>query len=137
MTIEDAIIRFEKIAEKNEEFTRRFNGIGGKAVAKCCDDCAEIASEHRQLVGWLLELKDLRSEQNDESVFIRELMDELAETKRLLGLAVDGLNRKMPCNNDAYAPNSCDICMKQGNCDYANSFSWKHTNEAEKLLKEE
>lgn len=82
MTIEETIISFEKIAEYNESVTKRFNGIGGKAVEKYCEECKQVAAEHRQLIDWLLELKDLRSEQNEEHIFIAELMKENEELQK-------------------------------------------------------
>ena len=65
-----------------------------------------------------------------------EQMIELREAKRLLKLAVEDLT-KIPCNNDVYIPSSCNACIKQGNCDYSDSFKWRYTDEAEKLLKED
>ena len=63
-------------------------------IAKQCDlykveieyKCGE---EHRRIADWLMELKDLRGAQDDQYVFIRDLMDELKETKSLLKLAME------------------------------------------------
>lgn len=51
--------------------------------------CKECAADYRQLVEWLMEYKDLKAEQNDQYVFIHELMTELKEAKRLLKVAVE------------------------------------------------
>lgn len=42
----------------------------------------------------------------------------------------------MPCNNDTHRPESCYICVKHGNCSYADSFKWCKADEALKLIGE-
>ena len=66
---------------------------------------------------------------------ICQLEEQLEKAKRLLKLAVEDL-ATMPCNNDAYRPDSCNICGKQGDCFYSDSFKWRYADEAEKLLEE-
>lgn len=56
------------------------------------ESCKECAADHRQLAEWLMELKDLRAEQNDQYVFIHELMSELKEAKRLLNQISNMMN---------------------------------------------
>ena len=51
MTIEEAIIHCEEVAEEHT----KYNFYGGY---ESCDECAK---EHRQLAKWLEELKSLRS----------------------------------------------------------------------------
>jgi hypothetical protein len=58
---------------------------------------------------------------------------ELKEAKRLLKMAVDDIST-MPCNNDTHSPDSCYICVKHGNCSYADSFKWCKADEALKLI---
>lgn len=60
-------------------------------------------------------------------------LKELKEARRLLKAAVEDL-AKIPCNNDVYIPSSCDACIKQGNCDYSDSFKWRYADEAKKLI---
>ncbi len=60
---------------------------------------------------------------------------ELKEAKRLLKMAVEDLS-KMPCNNDTHSPDSCYICIKHGNCSYADSFKWCKADIALKLIGE-
>ena len=66
---------------------------------------------------------------------LRQAQEQIAEYKRLLKAAVEDL-AKIPCNNDVYIPSSCNACIKQGNCDYSDSFKWRYADEAEKLLNE-
>ena len=60
----------------------------------------------------------------------------LKEAKRLLKMAVEDIS-KMPCNNDTHSPDSCYICVKHGNCSYADSFKWCKADIALKLLNDE
>lgn len=90
MTIEEAIVYYEQEAEKKERMAERIgNQLVGSAVANYQNECLDCAKEYRQLIVWLMELKDLRSEQNEEKVFIDELMKENKELKRLLKMAED------------------------------------------------
>ena len=80
------------------------------------------------------------AEENQQSLekrdkMLRDTVAELVEAKRLLKAAVEDL-AKIPCNNDVYIPSSCTACIKQGNCDYSDSFKWRYADEAEKLLNE-
>jgi len=58
---------------------------------------------------------------------------ELKEAKRLLKMAVEDIS-KMPCNNDTHSLDSCYICVKHGNCSYADSFKWCKADIALKLI---
>lgn len=102
--------------------------------------CTKCAADHRQLAEWLTELKQWRRVYGicpSYEMCIPECREgydaQIAEHKRLLKLAVDDL-AKIPCNNDVYIPSSCDACIKQGNCDYTDSFKWRYADEALKLL---
>ena len=58
-------------------------------IAKQCDlykveieyKCGE---EHRRIADWLMELKDLRGAQDDQYVFIHELMNEIKVLKNVI-----------------------------------------------------
>ena len=131
MTIDEAIISFEKVAEYNESAAKRFNGVGGKAVEKYCEECKQVATEHRQLAEWLMEYKDLKAEQNEQYVFIRELMSELKKAKRLLGEALRTLN-------DSSCSKDCRQCKWNNNgCEMSCRFAWKYGDEASALIGDE
>ena len=81
------------------------------------------------------------AEENQQSLerrdkMLRGTVAELCEAKRLLKAAVEDFT-KVPCNNDAYNPNSCGICVKQNNCKYSDSFKWRYADEALKLIGDE
>lgn len=88
MTLDEAIKHCLEVAEQNETQAEKWQEEGGEQWGKTTA-CRECAADHRQLAEWLMELKDLRAEQNDQYVFIHELMSELKEAKRLLKLAVE------------------------------------------------
>lgn len=64
---------------------------------------------------------------------ICQLEEQIEKAKRLLKMAVEDLS-KMPCNNDTHSPDSCYICVKHGNCSYADSFKWCKADIALKLI---
>lgn len=90
---------------------------------------AQMIADNRQLVEWLMEYKDLKAEQNDQYVFIHELISELKEAKWLLKSAVDEWN----------------LVCEWGNCgEYCGWFEngkctqeWSNKAEALKLIEEE
>lgn len=55
MTIEEAILHAEEIAEKNDKIADTF-----EYSLKTKSDCKECANDHRQLAEWLKELKAYR-----------------------------------------------------------------------------
>lgn len=61
---------------------------------------------------------------------LRDTVEELCEAKRLLKAALADMNNG-GCNSNCY---KCKHC---GACDYSERFTWKLTDEAEKLLKED
>ena len=66
MTLEEAIIHAEEVAELNEECTRIYNEHGKTMESYSCKECA---SEHRQLAEWLRELKALNENDDVKDVF--------------------------------------------------------------------
>lgn len=130
LTLDDAIKHCLEVAEDNEQFASgKWIGSEGEANRQECEQCA---ADHRQLAEWLTELKDLRAEQNDQYTFIRELMDELNDAKRLLKAAI-GIIKDVDCNEDYL----CDECEYRAKCDGGFSFYWRYANEAENLLNDE
>lgn len=59
---------------------------------------------------------------------LRETVEELCEAKRLLKLALTAMN--------GHCMVKCYNCKHKENCS-SHRFEWKHTDEAEKLLKED
>ena len=136
MTIDEAIKHCLEVAEKNDGEAEVYNLLAKNhnntyeklTASRFYTDCAECAADHRQLAEWLMKLKDLRAEQNDQYVFIHELMSELKEAKRLLKAAVEDINSYVDCY-EAH----CDECC----CSQDNHCHWKHEAEALKLIGEE
>ena len=97
--------------------------------------CIEFASKeaYEEAVNILKKHKELEAKHWDECRQIAHYDDELKEAKRLLKFAVEDL-AKIPCNNDVYIPSSCNACIKQGNCDYSDSFKWRYAEEVMKLI---
>lgn len=122
MTLDEAIKHCKEEAEKYMEY-----GIE--------TECYQCGKKYEQLAEWLTELKVLRESSVAEEDYI-SLKYAFDDAKGLLKLAVEDLT-KIPCNNDVYIPSSCDACIKQGNCDYSDSFKWRYADEALKLLNEE
>lgn len=110
LDIDTAIKHCLEVAEKEEQFC-----VQDDRSCLFQKSHAECAADHRQLAEWLTELK---------------------EAKRLLKAAVEDL-AKIPCNNDVYIPSSCNACIKQGNCDYSDSFKWRYADEALALIGED
>ena len=73
-------------------------------------NCKSCAADHRQLAEWLRELQ---------------------EAKRLLKLALEDMNS----NNICYDINACNVCTESQKCP-CDTFKWRYTDEAEKLLGE-
>ena len=136
MTIDEAIKHCLEVAEKNDGEAEVYNLLAKNhnntyeklTASRFYTDCAECAADHRQLAEWLMKLKDLIAEQNDQYVFIHELMSELKEAKRLLKAAVEDINSYVDCY-EAH----CDECC----CSQDNHCHWKHEAEALKLIGEE
>ena len=128
MTINEAISHALEVAEQNDTQAEKWQEEGGKEWGKTTV-CRECAADHRQLAEWLMELKDLKAEQNDQYVFIHELMSELTEAKRLLKAAVEDMNS----NNICFDINACNVCAVK-NCISCDTFHWRYTDEAEKLI---
>lgn len=120
MTIDEAIAHAEEVAWSCEEQAKQCDS-DDRYERHVMHGNAKCAAEHRQLAEWLTELKELREQK--------------AEYKRLLKMAVEDIS-KMPCNNDTHIPDSCYICVKHGNCTYADSFKWCKADIALKLIGE-
>ena len=142
LTLDDAIKHCLEVAEQNdtqaEKIGRQFIG---SAMDKRATDCRECAADHRQLAEWLMELKDLRAEQNDQYVFIHELMSELEEAKRLLKLALNdfetiesNLEYDEHCVIKTHSIR-CDECPLSAETIYR--CKWRHADEALKLIEDE
>lgn len=129
MTLDEAINHCLEVVEQNDTQAEKWQKEGGEQWGKTTA-CRECAADHRQLAEWLMEYKDLKAEQNDQYVFIHELMSELKEAKRLLKLAVT-------CLNDGGCTKDCDVCTNLEDCirkRHDNSFKWRYTDEVKELI---
>jgi hypothetical protein len=84
-------------------------------------------------VGMEESAKDNQQALEKRDKMLRDTVAELCEAKRLLKMAVEDIS-KMSCNNDTHSPDSCYICVKHGNCSYADSFKWCRADEVLKLI---
>lgn len=119
LTLDDAIKHCLEVAEQNDTQAEKWQKEGGEQWGKTTV-CRECAADHRQLAEWLMELKDLRAEQNDQYTFIRELMDELKESKRLLKAAMGDMEILYEAGKD-------EGCV-------GIKFKWRYEDEALKLI---
>ena len=122
LTLEEAISHCLEVAEQNETQADKWQEEGGEQWGKTTA-CRECAADHRQLAEWLMELKDLKAEQNDQYVFIHELMSELKEAKRLLKVAMGDMEILYEAGKD-------EGCV-------GIKFKWRYADEALKLLNDE
>lgn len=122
LTLDEAIKHCLEVAEQNETQADKIGRqLIGSAIDKYATDCRECAADHRQLAEWLMELKDLKAEQNDQYVFIHELMSELKEAKRLLKVAVEDFSEIKSYLSEPYS----HLCDK-----------WRYADEALNLIGE-
>lgn len=139
MTLDEAIKHCLEVAENNEQFASgKWIGSEGEANRQECEQCA---ADHRQLAEWLMELKDLRAEQNDQYVFIHELMSELKEAKRLLKLAINDfakLDRENTRYKNCMMPEmdcaDCPLSWDSVDDRVEPCHSWRYADEALKLI---
>lgn len=121
MTIDEAIAHAQETADTRTDL---------------CDECRK---EHGQLAQWLIELKQLR-EENDtlkteimavksgsDVLKICKLEEENKELKRLLWLAIEDINRFARCV-DFRDCKDCCMAFTLYSC------KWKHAEEALKLI---
>ena len=106
LTLDEAIKHCLEVAEKHERHAKILEKRLLGSGLDIVDYCLQCAADHRQLAEWLKELK---------------------EAKRLLKAAVKDMNNG-GCNSNCY---KCKHC---GACDYSERFTWKHTDEALKLI---
>lgn len=121
-TLDEAIKHCLEVTEQNDAQAEKWREEGGEEWGKTTT-CRECAADHRQLAEWLMELKDLRAEQNDQYVFIHELMSELKEAKRLLKAAMGDMEILYETGKD-------EGCL-------GIEFKWRYADEAKKLLNDE
>lgn len=132
LTLDEAIKHCLEVAEQKEHDSITTTGDYKLDIAMK-EGCIQCATDHRRLAEWLMELKDLRAEQNDQYVFIHELMSELKEAKRLLKAAVE----------DMHIEDMCDVCVERIpnspiHCpDGSDCFVWRYKDEALKLIGED
>ncbi len=111
MTLDEAIKWYE---DKESEY---------EYLSKEHEDFAMMAEQYQQFVEWFMELKGLKAEQNDQYIFIRELMKELKEAKRLLKAAMEDMKILYETGTD-------EGCI-------GIKFKWRYADEALKLIGDE
>jgi hypothetical protein len=160
MTIDEEIKHQEEISDRYARMTEYEENEGNEGIAK---DCAQCAADHRQLAEWLTELQELKlqiaaprlgsieeyhyelakckaafwscnrscmdakEQYRRKADELRKAQQQIAEYKRLLKAALADMNNG-GCNSNCY---KCKYC---GVCDYSERFTWKLTDEAEKLI---
>ena len=144
MTIDEAIAHCLEVAEQNETSAITYknckeiktNMYEKLTAEKAENDCRECAADHRQLAEWLTELKDSRAAQNEQEIFIHELMGELEEAKRLLKAAIEDVEtlakafaEDEPCGSFTLC-SECPLCIKEG----CSCKEWRYKVEALKLI---
>lgn len=136
MTIDEAIRHCEEVAWENDRKAMCVEEAYQTTEQQNCEQCA---ADHRQLAEWLTELKDSRAVQNEQEIFIHELMGELEEAKRLLKAAVDDFKK---INSDILTCKYCRWYSEEiDECTYypddvpcERICGWKHEAEALKLI---
>ncbi len=164
MTIDEAIKHCLEVAEQQEadSFIDRWSD-DDEWSESLKENCRQCAADHRQLAEWLTELKELSLQQNaprlgsiEEYHFelarcktafwscnkrcmdaeeqyrrkveeLKTAQEQISEYKRLLKAALADMNNG-GCNSN------CFKCKHCGACDYSERFTWKHTDEALKLI---
>lgn len=77
--------------------------------------------------------KDNQEALEKRDKMLRDTVAELCEAKRLLKAAINDIYKECSCNTCG-----CDICENlRETCDYDDRFTWKHADEAMKLIEEE
>ena len=132
LTLEDAISHCLEVAEQKEHDSITTTGDYELDIAMK-EGCIQCAADHRQLAEWLMEYKDLKAEQNDQYVFIRELMNELTEAKRLLKLAVEDFTAIAEVHA-ASTPILCPQYEKYMKAIDVRTRKWRYADEALALI---
>ena len=114
MTLDEAIADALHIAEGQDKCAEISVSDHAKERMSAC------AADHRQLAQWLMELKDLRVELNDNGVYIGELEAERKEYRRLLKAAMEDMNTLYESGKD-------EGCI-------GIKFRWRYADEALKLI---
>ena len=125
MTLNEAIEYYTKVAT-DRELADEEKGDHDKwteTIFMTKKQSAQMIADNRQLVEWLMEYKDLKAEQNDQYVFIHELISELKEAKRLLKAAMKDMKVLYETGKD-------EGCI-------GIEFKWRYADEALKLMGDE
>ena len=90
MTLDEAIIHAEEVAEEHTKYNR-YGGF------ESCDECAE---EHRQLAKWLRELKQIKREIPEIASETKEILKSV-QTLRICQKWIP-VSERLPKNNGVY-----------------------------------
>ncbi len=138
LDIDTAIKHCEEVAEQKEHDSITTTGDYELDIA-IKEGCLQCAADHRQLAEWLTELKQWRRVYGicpSYEMCIPECREgynaQIAEYKRLLKAAVEDMNG----NNICFDINACNVCAEK-NCISCDTFHWRYTDEALKLIGDE
>ena len=119
MTLEEAILHCEEVAERNETFAEKCTEKGGETWG-----CRECAAEHRQLASWLRELKRMRAQGTCEYCVNKNILmanmeyygfDSLAMTVTEFAENLFSACKSEPCN-DAVSRDSVKYLLCKETC---------------------
>ena len=103
MKIDEAIKHCLNQARKLQDKADKVDGDESR-------QCTECAADHIQLAEWLVELKDLRAEQHEQDVFIKELMKHSASDE--CGRWIDTHGTYIDELDGWYMESKCSLCGK-------------------------
>jgi len=123
MTLDEAIIHCEEVAETNERICATKLSVGLPDIYNHKDEAKKCADEHRQLAKWLIELKQYKDASNHP-----ETVTEFADRCRECGAKYGKLLKQEPCDDaisrqaliDALV-NATDIAERCGTVDKEES----------------
>lgn len=134
MTIDEAIIHAEEVAEEKEEQAWEAQLQEEYGMIKSCKECAE---EHRQLAEWLRDYKRLKEQQSMPTIALPDIDIKVESYKKLLKHPVvmhimdeeqEQLDfvqphKRIPVRlSVSENPNNCDLISREAVCDYIAEF---------------
>ena len=147
MTIDEAIKHCLEVTNEKSEQAELWKSKDEATISRYFKKCA---ADHRQLLEWLMELKDLRDLYHATSTngFLSDTLEQLEEAKRLLKAAVKDFQFLESHSEDEEGnclinykglKVDCKICPlnNNGKCDPNVGCRWNHEAEALNLIGDE
>lgn len=162
MTIDEEIKHQEEISDRYARMSEYEGKEGNEGIAKDCAQCAADHRQLAEWLTELQELKlqigaprlgsieeyhyelakckaafwscnrscmDAKEQYRRKADELRKAQQQIAEYKRLLKAAVEDMNS----NNICFDINACNVCAEK-NCISCDTFHWRYTDEALKLI---